>query len=113
MATLVVGREGPHLYGEAGLGGQAKLLLKVHQPGSRVVHYILMPHADALLPRLQAQGAAIGTCGGQARGHIMLGLFVTAANHAVERPWWLTLLQGPSSCLQATLLYAFCSSQWH
>ena len=43
-----------YLYGEAGLGGQAKLLLEVDQPRRSVVHHILMPHADALLPRLHA-----------------------------------------------------------
>ena len=43
-----------YLYGEAGLGGQAKLLLEVDQPRRGVVHHILMPHTDALLPRLHA-----------------------------------------------------------
>ena len=41
-----------HLYWEARLCGEAELLLEVHQPGGGVVHHILMPHADTLLPRL-------------------------------------------------------------
>ena len=45
-------RRTEHLYWEARPGGQAELLLEVHEPGGGVVHHILMPHADALLPRL-------------------------------------------------------------
>ena len=49
-----MGRDEQDLYREAGLSSQAKLLLEVHKPGGGVVHHVLMPHADALLPRLQA-----------------------------------------------------------
>lgn len=51
-----------HLYWEARLCGEAELLLEVHEPGGGVVHHILMPHADALLPRLHPHKISASRC---------------------------------------------------